>query len=84
MFNGEQVNAHIEQDDHVDNVIEDDGTNTLIHDSLFQNMLYVSEYLPILASKLNLRCICDPDSNNKFEGEQLKGEGRLRKLKGNY
>ena len=28
MFNEEQVNDHIEQDDHVD-----DGTNTLIHDS---------------------------------------------------
>ena len=28
MFNGEQVNDHIEQDDHAD-----DGTNTLIHDS---------------------------------------------------
>ena len=28
IFNGEQVNDHIEQDDHVD-----DGTNTLIHDS---------------------------------------------------
>ena len=23
-------------------------------------------------------------SNNKFEGEQLKGKGRLRKLKGNH
>ena len=33
MFNGEQVNDHIEQDDHVDVVIEDDGTNTLIRDS---------------------------------------------------
>ena len=33
MFNGEQVNDHIEQDDHTDNVIEDDGKNTLIHDS---------------------------------------------------
>ena len=33
MFNGEQVNDHIEQDDHADNVIEDDGTNTLIIDS---------------------------------------------------
>ena len=33
MFNGEQVNDHIEQYDHTDNVIEDDGTNTLIHDS---------------------------------------------------
>ena len=47
---------------------------------VYQNMLYVSEYIPILASKLNLCRICDPDSNKKFEGEQLKGKGRLRKL----
>ena len=33
MFNGEQVNDHIEQEDHADDVIEDDGKNTLIHDS---------------------------------------------------
>ena len=52
--------------------------------TVYQNMLYVSEYLHILASNLNLRRICDPDSNNKFEGEKLKGKGRLRKLKGNY
>ena len=39
---------------------------------VYQKMLYVSEYLPFLASKLNLHHICDPDSNNKFEGEQLK------------
>ena len=31
--NGEQVNDHIEQDDHTDNIVEDDGTNTLIHAS---------------------------------------------------
>ena len=52
--------------------------------TVYQNMLYVSEYLPFLASKLNLRCICDPDSNKKFEGEKLKGKGRSRKVKGNY
>ena len=52
--------------------------------TVYQKMSYVSEYLPTLALKLNLRCICDPDSNNKFEGEKLKGKGRLRKLKGNY
>ena len=33
MFNGEQVNDHIEQDDHTDDIVENDGTNTLIHDS---------------------------------------------------
>ena len=30
MFNGEQVNDRIEEDDHLDNVVEDDGTNTLM------------------------------------------------------
>ena len=38
--------------------------------TVYQNMLYVSEYIPILASKLNLCHICDLDSNNKFEGER--------------
>ena len=33
MFNGEQVNDHVEQDDHTKNVVEDDATNTLIHES---------------------------------------------------
>ena len=33
MFNGEQVIDHIEEDDHTDNAVEDDGTQTLIHDS---------------------------------------------------
>ena len=51
---------------------------------VYQNMLYVSEYIPNLASKLNLHCICDPNSNNNFEGEYLKGKGRSRKVKGNY
>ena len=43
--------------------------------TLYQNMLYVSECLPILVSKLSLHHICDPDSNKKFEGEKLKGKG---------
>ena len=33
MINGEQVNDPIEEDDHIDNVVEDAGTNTLIHGS---------------------------------------------------
>ena len=52
--------------------------------TVYQNMLYVSEYLHFLASKLNLRHICDPGSNNNFEGECLKAKGRPRKVKGNY
>ena len=31
MNNGEQVNDHIEEDDYIDNIVEDDGANTLIH-----------------------------------------------------
>ena len=33
MINGEQVNGPIEYDDHIDNVVENDGTNKLIHNS---------------------------------------------------
>ena len=51
---------------------------------VYQNMLYVSEYIPNLASKFNLRRICDPDSNNNFEGEYLKGKVISRKVKDNY
>ena len=32
MINGEQVNDHIEEDDHIDKVVEYDGKNTLIRD----------------------------------------------------
>ena len=50
---------------------------------VYQNMMYISEYLPKLASNLNLGCICDPHSNKKLEGEYTKGKGRSRKMKGN-
>ena len=33
MNNGEQVNDHIEEDDHTDHIGEDYGTNILIHDT---------------------------------------------------
>ena len=51
---------------------------------VYQNMMYISEYLPKLVSKLNLGHICDLNSNNIFEEEYLFGKGRLRKVKGNY
>ena len=46
--------------------------------TVYQNMFYVSEYLPNLTSKLNLCRICDPDSNNNLEVEFLKGKGRSK------
>ena len=36
---------------------------------IYLNMLNISEYIPNLALKLNLRRICDTNSNNNFEGE---------------
>ena len=51
---------------------------------VYQNMMYISEYIHKLASNLNLGRICDPHSNNNFEGEYLKGNGKSRKVKGNY
>ena len=33
MNNEEQVNDHIEEDDHTDKIVEDDSINTLIHDT---------------------------------------------------
>ena len=33
MNNGEQVTDHIEKDDHTNNIFENYGTNTLIHDT---------------------------------------------------
>ena len=52
--------------------------------TVYKNMLYVSEYIPNLASNLNLHRICDLVSNNNFEGDHLKRKGRSRKVKGNY
>ena len=51
---------------------------------VYQNMMYISEYLPKLAWNLNLGSICDPDSNKNFKGEYMKGKVRSRKVKGNY
>ena len=41
---------------------------------VYQNMFYVSKYLPNLASNLNLCHICDPHSNKNFKGEYPEGE----------
>ena len=51
---------------------------------VYQNMLYISEYIPNLVSKLILHYICDTHYDNQFEGEYLKGKDRSRKMKGNY
>ena len=52
--------------------------------TIHQNMLYISEYIPNLASKLILHYICDMHYDNQFEGKYLKGKDRSRKMKGDY
>ena len=51
---------------------------------VYQNMMYIIEYLLILASKLNFGRICDLESNNNFKGEYLFWKCRPRKVKVNY
>ena len=51
---------------------------------VYENMMYINEYLHKLVTKLNLGSICDQHSNNSFEGEYPKGKGRLGKVKGYY
>ena len=51
---------------------------------VYQNMVYISEYIPKLASKMDLNRIWDPNSINKFKGGYLLRKGRLRKVKVNY
>ena len=53
---------------------------------VFQSMVYIVEYLPglmFIKTKLD-RCIGDPNSTKKLEGEYLMGKGKSRKIKGNY
>ena len=53
---------------------------------VFQAMVYIVEYIPGLTFiKMELdRCIGDPNSTKKLEGEYLMGKGKSRKIKGNY
>ena len=50
---------------------------------VYQTMVYIGEYLSKLATNMNVDHIWDVNSINKFEGEHLMGQGRMRKVKGN-
>ena len=51
---------------------------------VYQTMVYISEYLPNFSTNIHVDRIWDPNSINKFEGEYLRGKGRLRRVRGNY
>ena len=48
---------------------------------VYQCMVYISEYLPKLEKHMNVPRIWHLDSINKFEGEYLLREGRMRKVR---
>jgi hypothetical protein len=50
---------------------------------VYQSLVYISQYLPKLATYMNVPLIWDVNSINKFEGEVMLGKGRMRKVKGN-
>jgi hypothetical protein len=51
---------------------------------VYQSLVYISQYLPKLATGMNVPHIWDVNSINEFEGEVLVRKGRMRKVKGNY
>jgi hypothetical protein len=51
---------------------------------VYQCMVYISQYLPKLAENMNVACIWNLNSINKFEGEVILGKGKMRTVKGNY
>ena len=53
---------------------------------VFKAMVYIVEYLlglTFIKTELD-RCIGDPNSTKKLEGEYLMGKGKSRKIKCNY
>ena len=50
---------------------------------LYQSMVYISQYIPKLATNMHVDHIWDVKSIKTFEGEHLLGKGRMTKVKGN-
>ena len=50
---------------------------------VYQTMVYIGQYLPKLIINMNEDHIWDVNTINKFEGERLFRQGKMRKVKGN-
>jgi hypothetical protein len=52
---------------------------------VYESMVYISQYLPKLATQAMhvVDCIWDVNSIKKIEGEQLLGKGTMKKVRGN-
>jgi hypothetical protein len=47
---------------------------------LYQTMVYINQYIPKIATSINVDHIWDVNSINEFEGEHLLGKGRMMKV----
>ena len=50
---------------------------------VYETMVYIGQYLPKLVANMIADRIWDVNSINKFKGEHLLGQCRMRKVKGN-
>ena len=48
---------------------------------IYQIMIYITKYLPKIATAINMNLIWNVNSMNKFEGEHLLGKGRMSKVR---
>ena len=49
---------------------------------LYESMVYISEYVPIIVTSMHVDQIWDVNSIKKFEEEHLLGKGRMKKVRG--
>ena len=47
---------------------------------VFQTMVYITQYIPKITTSINVDHIWGVNSIKKFEGENLLGKGRMRKV----
>ena len=50
---------------------------------VYQYMVYITQYIPILASNMQVERIWDVNFIKKIQREPLLGKGRMSKVKGN-
>jgi hypothetical protein len=49
---------------------------------VYQYLVYISECIPKVVVNINVHCIWEFNTINKFEREVLLGKGRIKKVKG--
>ena len=50
---------------------------------VYELMVYISQYIPTIATSMHVDHIWDMNSIKIYEGEHLLGKGRMNKVRGN-